>query len=163
MPDSYFLFGLLLQMAKYFPVEEVKDTRRAQVHITYDGRVCKTFKGHQAKERFENEVLVLQYLGKKACPFVPRLLKEIPEKLYLETTNCGKIVEQLTAKKQAALFEELEAYGVRHEDADKRNVTYDHQSGRFNIIDFEFATILDDPDQVSPVAWPHEREAEDRP
>jgi len=155
-----FLFGLLLQVAKYLYVEEVKDTRRAQVHITYDGRVCKTFKGHQAKERFANEVLVLKYLEKKACPFVPRLIEHHPDNLYMVTTNCGKIVEQLSQKKQKVLFDELETYGVRHEDADKRNVTYDHRAGRFCIIDFEFATILDDPNQKSPESWPHEKKSE---
>ncbi|MEM1158353.1 MAG: serine/threonine protein phosphatase [Verrucomicrobiota bacterium] len=140
---------------------EVKNTRRATVHIRYDGRVCKTFKGHQAKERFENEVLVLQYLEQRECPFVPRLLEQQPQDLYLVTTNCGRIVQQLTEKKRRALFEELESYGVRHEDADPRNVTYDNKAGRFCIIDFEFATILDHPDQKSPVAWPHHKTVED--
>lgn len=147
-------------MAKFRHMREVKDTRRAQVHITYDGRVCKTFKGHQARERFENEVKVLQYLEKRNCPFVPRLLEQRPEDLYLVTTNCGKIVETLSEKKRKSLFDELERYGVRHEDADKRNVTYDNKAGRFCIIDFEFATILDDPNHRSPVSWPHEREQE---
>jgi hypothetical protein len=44
------------------------------------------------------------------------------------------------------LYAELEHYGVRHEDAELRNVTYRQQDGRFCLIDFEFATILDDPD-----------------
>ena len=39
-------------------------------------------------------------------------------------------------------FAELEQYGVRHEDAQVRNITYDQRQGRFCIIDFEFATIL---------------------
>jgi predicted Ser/Thr protein kinase len=138
-------------------VEEVKDTRRALVHITYDGRVCKTFRGHQAKERFENEVLVLKYLEKRGCPFVPRLLDSRPEDLYMVTSNCGKIVEQLTEKKKKSLFAQLETYGVRHEDAEMRNVTYDHRAGRFCIIDFELATILDDPNQQSPASWPPAR------
>jgi len=142
-------------------VFEAKDTRRATVHIGYDGQVFKTFKGHQAKERFENEVLVLKYLEQKGCPFVPRVIEARPEELYLVTTNCGKIVEQLSEKKRLALFEELESYGVRHEDADQRNVTYDNKAGRFCIIDFEFSTILDDPNQQSPVSWPHERTTEE--
>ena len=154
------MFGLLFHPVKAYGVFEAKDTRRATVHIGYDGRVYKTFKGHQAEERFRNEVLVLKYLEQKGCPFVPRVLAERPEDLYLVTTNCGKIVEQLTEKKRQSLFQELERYGVRHEDADKRNVTYDNKAGRFCIIDFEFATILDDPDQTSPVSWPHERTEE---
>lgn len=138
-------------------MQEVKDTRRAKVRLTYDGKVYKTFRGHQAKERFDNETLVLEYLDKKKCPFVPKVLESNPEELLLVTTNCGKIVEQLSERKRELLFEELEKYGVRHEDAEMRNVTYDRKRGRFCIIDFEFATILDDPNQHSPVAWPHER------
>jgi hypothetical protein len=40
------------------------------------------------------------------------------------------------------LFAELETYGVRHDDAFLRNVTYRATDGRFCLIDFEFATIL---------------------
>jgi tRNA A-37 threonylcarbamoyl transferase component Bud32 len=40
------------------------------------------------------------------------------------------------------LFAELEEYGVRHDDPDKRNVTYRQSDGRFCLIDFELATIL---------------------
>jgi aminoglycoside phosphotransferase (APT) family kinase protein len=32
---------------------------------------------------------------------------------------------------------------VRHDDAEMRNVTYRQADGRFCLIDFEFATILD--------------------
>jgi hypothetical protein len=42
------------------------------------------------------------------------------------------------------LFAELEAYGVRHDDPDIRNVAYRFSDGRFCLIDFEFATILPD-------------------
>jgi len=160
MPTFCLAFSRL--KLKFAFVEEVKDTRRALVRLTYDGRVCKTFKGHQAQERFNNEVLVLKYLEKRACPFVPRLLESQPDSLYLITTNCGKMVEQLTEKKQTSLFEELKTYGVRHEDASMRNVTYDYKVGRFCIIDFEFATILDDPNHTSPVSWPHERDPVDK-
>ena len=62
-------------------MHEVKDTARALVRIGYDGRVHKSFRGHQAKERFENEVLVLKYLEQRGCPFVPRLLSRIPKRL----------------------------------------------------------------------------------
>lgn len=136
----------------------MKDTRRATVHLTFDGRVLKTFKGHQAKERFENEVKVLKYLEDKGCPNVPRILETTPEDLFLIMTSCGKRVTKLSKKKQDSLFQDLEEqFGVRHDDADVRNVTYNDKAGHFCIIDFEFADILDDTDQISPVAWPHER------
>ena len=139
-------------------MEEGKDTRRALVRIGYDGRVSKTFRGTQARERFENEVLVLKYLEKRACPFVPRVLDTDPSKLLLITTNCGKRVEHLSEEKRVALFAELQEYGVRHEDPAQRNVTYRNTDGRFCLIDFEFATIVDDPNHISPKAMPETKE-----
>ncbi len=112
------------------------------MHIGYDGRVHKTFKGPQAKERYENEVRVLDFLQKNNCSFVPRIIEKDDEKLYLVTSNCGSRVEHVSEGKKKRLFAELEQYGVRHEDAEVRNITYDEHQGRFCIIDFEFATIL---------------------
>lgn len=131
-------------------MKEVKDTARATVHIGYDGRVHKTFRGHQARERFENEILVLRHLENKGCGFVPRVLDTEPERLRLVTTNCGGRVEHLSPEKMKALFDELEQYGVRHDDQAARNVTYRQSDGRFCLIDFEFATILDDPNHRPP-------------
>lgn len=125
-------------------MREMKDTARASVRIGYDGRVHKIFRGHQAKERFDHEVLVLRYLEKQGCTFVPKLLEVEPENLKIVTTNCGSRVDQLNAERQAEVFAELETFGVRHEDRELRNITYRTSDGRFCIIDFEFATILDD-------------------
>jgi hypothetical protein len=50
----------------------------------------------------------------------------------------------LNAERQKEVFAELEGYGVRHEDRELRNITYRVSDGRFCVIDFEFATILDD-------------------
>jgi tRNA A-37 threonylcarbamoyl transferase component Bud32 len=134
-------------------MEQVKDTRRAQVRITYDGRVLKTFRGHEAAERFANELRILKHLEARGCPFVPRVLESDPEKLLLVTTNAGQRVEHLSEAKLASLFAELENYGVRHEDRALRNVTYHAADGRFCLIDFEFATLLDDPTHHSPMPW----------
>lgn len=125
-------------------MQEIKDTARATVRIGFDGRVHKTFRGHRAKERFEHEVRVLRYLEERGCTFVPRLLEADHDALRMVTTNCGGRVDQLNPERQAALFAELETYGVRHEDRELRNITYRISDGRFCIIDFEFATILDD-------------------
>src|SRR5882672_2058125 len=130
-------------------MHEMKDTARALVRIGYDGRVHKTFRGHQARERFENEVKVLRYLEERGCGFVPRVIETDPAQLLLITSNCGKIVDRLSDQKRTSLFEELQQFGVRHEDAETRNVTYRSSDGRFCIIDFEFATILDDPTHIS--------------
>jgi tRNA A-37 threonylcarbamoyl transferase component Bud32 len=124
-------------------MHEMKDTPRALVRISYDGRVHKTFRGHLAKERFEQEVRVLQHLEKRGCPFVPRLLESDPEQLKIITTNCGTRVDQVNPERQKELFAELEPYGVRHEDRDLRNITYRNSDGRFCVIDFEFATLLE--------------------
>ena len=40
-------------------MHEAKNTGRASVHIGYDGRVHKRFRGPQAEERYANEVRVL--------------------------------------------------------------------------------------------------------
>ena len=120
----------------------VKDTARAIVRIGYDGRVHKTFRGPDAPERFANEVRVLQYLEKKGCDFVPRLLEYFPEELKIITTNCGARVDHLPEARMQEIYSELEHYGVRHEDPFLRNVTYRASDGRFCLIDFEFATLL---------------------
>ena len=125
-------------------MHEIKDTARATVRIGYDGRVHKTFRGHAARERFEHEVRVLRYLEQRGCTFVPRILEAEPETLRLVTSNCGRRVDHLDAERQRELFAELEQFGVRHEDRELRNVTYRVDDGRFCLIDFEFATILDD-------------------
>jgi predicted Ser/Thr protein kinase len=124
-------------------MNQVKDTLRALVRIGYDGRVHKQFRGPKAEERFENEVRVLKYLEQRECPFVPRLLEDDPSQLKIVTTSCGTRVDHLDADRLREVFEELERYGVRHDDAELRNVTYRQTDGRFCLIDFEFATILD--------------------
>lgn len=124
-------------------MREMKDTARALVRISYDGRVHKTFRGHLAKERFTHEVRVLRRLEERGCTFVPRLLEVDEENLKIVTTNCGTRVDQLNPGRQKEIFAELEQYGVRHEDRELRNITYRASDGRFCVIDFEFATLLD--------------------
>ena len=121
---------------------KVKDTLRATVHLSFDGRVFKTYHGPKAAERFDNEVRVLRHLAARGCDFVPRLLEADRDKLRIITTNCGSRVERLDDVRLKEIFDELEKFGVRHDDADIRNVTYRFSDGRFCLIDFEFATIL---------------------
>ncbi|HEY5742828.1 MAG TPA: hypothetical protein VIS99_09830 [Terrimicrobiaceae bacterium] len=123
-------------------MNEVKDTLRAKVRIGYDGRVHKSFRGPKAEERFANEVRVLRLLESRGCAFVPRLLEADTELLKIITTNCGSHVQYLDEERTKELFAELEAYGVRHDDPEMRNVTYRQSDGRFCLIDFEFSTIL---------------------
>ena len=150
-----FVQGLVLPSpAPLFPLmQQVKDTLRATVRIGYDGRVHKTFRGPKAEERFANEVRVLRHLEARGCPFVPTLLESYPDQLRIVTSNCGTRVEHLTEDRMKELYAELEKYGVRHDDAEMRNVTYRQSDGRFCLIDFEFATILpgfENPPDESP-------------
>lgn len=124
-------------------MHEAKDTRRALVHIGYDGRVHKTFRGHNARERFENEVRILRHLEAKGCDFVPKILEADPESLRMISTSCGSRVDHLNEERMKEIFAELEQYGVRHDDPFLRNITYRISDGRFCIIDFELATLLD--------------------
>lgn len=142
-------------------MNQVKDTARAIVRLGYDGRVHKTFRGPLAEDRFTNEVRVLKYLEHRGCPFVPRLLESDPAEFKIVTTNCGGRVERMDETRMAELFAELETYGVRHDDAFLRNVTYSRQLGRFCLIDFEFATLLEEgapppPPHLSSTATPEQ-------
>lgn len=125
-------------------MHEAKDTARALVKIGYDGTVHKFFRAKDAQQRFENELRVLQYLEHRGCDFVPRVLDYDREKLELVTSNAGARVEQISDEKLKSIFAELESYGVRHDDPYLRNITYRAMDGRFCVIDFEFATILDE-------------------
>ena len=123
---------------------EAKNTQRAIVRIGYDGRVHKLFQGPNAQSRFDNECRVLIYLENRKCSFVPRLLSADRNTLEMVTSNCGARVERLGDEKIKSIFAELEEYGVRHDDAFLRNITYRASDGRFCVIDFEFSTILDE-------------------
>ncbi len=121
---------------------KVKDTLRATVNLTFDGRVIKVYHGPNALERYQQETKILRLLEARGCPFSPRLLEADADKLRIVTTNCGSRVEHLDEARRKELFDELEKFGVRHDDPDVRNVTYRQSDGRFCLIDFEFATIL---------------------
>jgi PPM family protein phosphatase len=121
-------------------MHEIKDTARALVRIGFDGRVHK--------------VRVLRHLEDRGCDFVPRLLAVEPENLKIITTNCGSRVDQLDPARMKELFDELIPFGVRHDDALMRNVTYRTSDGRFCVIDFEFATLLDEhAGRAGRLAW----------
>jgi tRNA A-37 threonylcarbamoyl transferase component Bud32 len=131
-------------------VDVVKDTQRAIVRVSYEGKVYKTFRGPKAEERFTNEVRILRHLESRGCSFVPRLIEVDPEHLQIVTTNAGARVEHLDEARAKELFAELLPYGVRHDDPEARNVTYRQTDGRFCLIDFEFATILDGEPDAAP-------------
>ena len=122
----------------------VKDGPRARVRFRSDGNVSKQFRGASAQDRFANEVRVLRFLESKRCPFVPRLIRVDPNRLEIEITHCGAAVQHLSPRKLDEVFSSLEAYGVRHEDQDMRNVTYRASDGGFCVIDFELASIIDE-------------------
>ena len=133
-----------------------KDTMRSTVRVGYDGKVYKTFRGTNAKERFDNETRVLKVLEARGCDFVPRYIDSEPETLTLITTNCGHSAPKLSDEKVAGLFKTLEQdYRVVHDDPFARNITYHPQKGAFCIIDFELAQVLDEDDslEVKRLTW----------
>ena len=127
-------------------MKELKDGIRSQVRIDFQGHVHKIFRGTGAHERCANEIRILQALEERECPYVPRLIEHDLENLTIVTSNCGQPVPNLSKARADELFTELEAnYGVRHDDPEPRNVTYNPWMGRFCIIDFELSTLLSAP------------------
>jgi predicted Ser/Thr protein kinase len=120
------------------------DSPRTRVRFRSDGNITKQFRGATARERFANEVRVLRFLESKLCPFVPRLIHAVPDRLEIDITHCGAAIQHLSPRKLAEIFSSLEAYGVRHEDQAMRHVTYLASDGRFCVIDFELASIIDE-------------------
>ncbi|MCB1085862.1 MAG: protein phosphatase 2C domain-containing protein [Verrucomicrobiae bacterium] len=121
-----------------------KDGIRSIVRVGYDGRVYKTFRGTDSDKRFANEIKVLQVLEDRGCDFVPRLLDSDESTLTIVTTNCGAVVQSLSEEKTKSIFDELkDKFGVIHDDPFVRNITYHAGLGRFCVIDFELATIIE--------------------
>lgn len=124
-------------------MRELKDGIRSLVRIDFFGNVHKHFRGTGAAERCANEAAVLKVLEERGCPYVPRLVEYHPEEDYIVTTNCGTVAQNISREKSDSLYRELEEdYGIRHGDAEPRNITYNPKLGRFCIIDFELADIL---------------------
>jgi predicted Ser/Thr protein kinase len=127
-------------------IEPIKDGLRSIVRIDFYGNVHKRMRGSDVENRYATEVEVLKVLEQRGCPYVPKVLEEHPEEFYFVSTNCGRPAPNLSKEKADQLFAALERdYGVRHLDAEPRNITYSDKLGRFCIIDFELAEILSNP------------------
>lgn len=127
-------------------MKNLKDGLRAHVRLDWMGRVHKRFRGTDAATRYATEVAVLKELERRGCPYVPKVLEEHPEELYFVSSSCGQPATSISRERADQLFADLEReYGVRHLDAEPRNITYDARAGRFCIIDFELAEILPKP------------------
>lgn len=125
----------------------LKDGIRSLVKIDFYGNVHKYFRGSDKEARFANEILILKALEERGCEHVPKYIESDESELHLVTSNCGSPAPNISQKKTDKLFLELEQkYGVRHDDPFSRNITYDSKEGRFCIIDFELATLLDFPE-----------------
>ena len=129
-------------------MRNLKDGIRSLVKIDFYGNVHKYFRGTDKEERFANEILILKALEQRGCHYVPSFIDSDESELHLVTSNCGSPAPNISQKKTDSLFAKLEEkYGVRHDDPFSRNITYDGKAGQFCIIDFELATLLDDPNQ----------------
>ena len=132
-------------------IEPLKDGLRSHVRIDFYGNVHKRLRGSNAAQRYATEVAVLKVLEQRGCPYVPRLLEEHPGELYFVSTNCGKLATQISKEKANKIFAKLEQeYGIRHLDAEPRNITYSDKLGCFCVIDFELAEILPPPAGLQP-------------
>ena len=124
-------------------MRNLKDGIRSLVKIDFYGHVHKYFRGTDKEERFANEVRILLALEKRKCTNVPLHIDSDESELHLITSNCGSPAPNISRKKSDSLFAKLEKnYGVRHDDPEPRNITYDATAGQFCIIDFELATLL---------------------
>ena len=121
---------------------QVKDTLRATVHFSFDGRVFKAYHGPDAREALRQRGARAASSGGARLRLRAPPARSRRENSRIITTNCGTRVEHLDAERARELFAELETFGVRHDDPDLRNVTYRQSDGRFCVVDFEFATIL---------------------
>ncbi|BDS05203.1 hypothetical protein NT6N_02430 [Oceaniferula spumae] len=127
-------------------MRNLKDGIRSLVKIDFYGNVHKYFRGTDKEERFTNEVRILKELEKRGCTNVPKFIEANEDELHLVTSNCGSPAPNLSKKKSDAIFAKLEKdFGVRHDDPEPRNITYDEKAGQFCIIDFELSTLLDEP------------------
>ena len=125
-------------------MRNLKDTQRSCVEFDYDGTIHKHYAGPSAEERFRNEARVLYYLEEKGCDFVPKIIDIHEDTLELVMTNCGEDAPLISDQKRDFMFRSLEeTYGVKHDDPFTRNITYNYHTGGFNVIDFEYATILE--------------------
>ncbi len=127
-------------------MRNLKDGIRSLVKLDFYGHVHKYFRGTDKEERFKNEIVILKALEERGCEYVPKYIESDESELHLTTTSCGSPAPDLSQKKADQLFLELEnTYGVRHDDPFPRNITYNDREGKFCIIDFELATLLDPP------------------
>jgi len=131
-------------------MRNLKDGIRSLVKIDFYGHVHKYFRGTDKEARFANEIRILKALEERGCKNVPKYIESDESELHLVTTNCGSPAPDISRKKSDSLFEKLEKdYGVRHDDPEPRNITYNPATGHFCIIDFELATLLPPPSSPS--------------
>ncbi len=121
---------------------KVKDTLRATVHLSFDGRVFKAYHGLDATKRFANEVRVCAISPRAAAISCPACWRRMKKNCRIITTNCGTRVEHIDEEgARDELFTELNS-ACDMTTLILRNITYRFADGRFCLIDFEFATIL---------------------
>ncbi len=123
-------------------MEQVKDTLRATVRISYDGKVYKTFRGPTPMSVSPPKFGCSAISKSDNVPSFRAFWRRIAAQLRIVTTNCGRRVEHLDDEPGEGAFCRTCHMGSATTMPRCRNVTYRQSDGRFCLIDFEFATIL---------------------
>ncbi len=126
-----------------FNMITIKDTERSCVLKSFDGFVHKQYRGTHAHQRLENEVRCLSILNIGGVILFLDSSRLIEQTLAIIQSDCGVAVEHLVDWRLGQLFDSLHAFGVSHGDRNLRNVTYRAKDGRFCIVDFELAAIME--------------------
>jgi hypothetical protein len=108
-------------------------------------------KDHTSEEKEHGFGVWAKRVGRCEC-VKKKVCDDYRKVTYAQSCELAKLagLPDLAKLAEAELFAELEQFGVRHEDRELRNITYRISDGRFCVIDFEFATLLDgSPNPVS--------------
>ena len=124
--------GVKFKSKKLNGVGVIKQGNKSIVERVDAGTVSKTFIKKEAKERYQNEVEILEFL--KDCPFTPNIISKDDNNLTILLPYLGE-----PYKKETNLCDVLyKEYGVEHMNQGSKNLLKDIQ-GNFFIIDFEYS------------------------
>ena len=127
-------------------MRNLKDGIRSLVKIDFYGNVHKYFRGTDKEKRFTNEIRILKASNNVAvnmCPATSNPTRVSSTLLPATVALQLQISQRKKPRKSFVISKKnmVSATMIRF----PRNITYDPNEGRFCVIDFELATLLDDP------------------